>query len=259
MSSGPATVQIAASAQLTDGIGIDFELYKMRRRRHAHLFVTDQGIVQLRAQSWFTVEEARRLVREHAQWILAKLAVAKARIDARVPLADGTVLPLLDEALQLKLRVDAQLYLPLSDVEKAANGREGWVTRRRNQLLVCVTATRADAVRELLGAWYRDVAGPLLGDRLEQLGRIVGHRPNKLRIAAQRSRWGSCSASGTISLNWRLLLLPSELVDYVLVHELCHLVHLNHSSAFWSLVEAHCPDFQCRRERLREAQENLVL
>lgn len=213
----------------------------------------------MRAQSWFSLNEARRLVREHAQWLLERLATVKARLAARPTLTDGTELPLLDESLRVDLRVDAQLCLPLGEAEMTANRRGGRVVRHRDRIRIEVSEAREETVRELLCGWYREMAGTLLGDRLAHLSLRVGRQPRKLRIGAQRSRWGSCSAGGTVSLNWRLLLLPSEVVDYVLVHELCHLVHLDHSRAFWALVEAHCPDYRSQRTRLREAQEHLAL
>ena len=82
---------------------------------------------------------------------------------------------------------------------------------------------------------------------------------NRVTIRQQKTRWGSCSSQGTICLNWRLLLLPSDLCDYVLVHELCHLRHLDHSAKFWSLVESVFPDYEERERRLESLQGTLAL
>ncbi len=80
----------------------------------------------------------------------------------------------------------------------------------------------------------------------------LGVRPAGLRIADQRTLWGSCGASGRISLNWRLVLAPPEVLRYVVIHELAHLVHRNHSARFWNLVERQMPDFAIARRWLRE-------
>ena len=85
----------------------------------------------------------------------------------------------------------------------------------------------------------------------------VGVRPQRVTIRGQRTRWGSCSTHGTISLNWRLLQVPGELVDYVLVHELCHLRHMDHSPRFWALVAETVPDHARRRARLDALQGTL--
>lgn len=75
--------------------------------------------------------------------------------------------------------------------------------------------------------------------------------PSQITIRDQRTRWGSCSSKGTISLNWRLIMAPPAVLDYVIVHELCHLVEHNHSRRFWQLVEVNCPDFQRMKQWLK--------
>ena len=95
--------------------------------------------------------------------------------------------------------------------------------------------------------------------RMAPYERLLGVEAKRVSIRAQRTRWGSCSSHGTICLNWRLLLLPSDLCDYVLVHELCHLRHLDHSAKFWSLVERVFPDYEERERRLESLQGSLAL
>ena len=90
------------------------------------------------------------------------------------------------------------------------------------------------------------------------LGRI-GVRPSRVSIRGQKTCWGSCTGNGSISLNWRLMLLPRELAEYVLIHELCHLRFLDHSASFWALVEQWVPDFRRRRTLLGDAQHGLAL
>ena len=108
--------------------------------------------------------------------------------------------------------------------------------------------------------WYRDRASehlPAVVDRWwSQLGR---DGTPKILIRNQRRRWGSCGADGTLRFNWRLMLLDPSLIDYIVVHELAHLTHLNHSPAFWELVCRTIPDAQDRRKRLRETSRALPL
>jgi predicted metal-dependent hydrolase len=88
--------------------------------------------------------------------------------------------------------------------------------------------------------------------RLHQLARLHGLTVRRITVRNQRSRWGSCSPGGHISLNWRLIVLPDWVRDYVLIHELMHLKRMDHSRRFWKLVEQACPDYRRARRYLRE-------
>ncbi len=81
---------------------------------------------------------------------------------------------------------------------------------------------------------------------------FTGGNYTSITIRDQKTRWGSCSGRGTLSFNWRLILAPPEILDYVVVHELCHLTHMNHSKEFWSLVGSVIPDYEIRRKWLKE-------
>jgi predicted metal-dependent hydrolase len=107
--------------------------------------------------------------------------------------------------------------------------------------------------------WYRRMAReevvPILDDAVDALG--VDYA--SVRIANQRTRWGSCSTTGAMSFNWRLLLAPPEILDYVVWHEACHLVRMDHSRHFWSLLERHRPDYRTPRRWLKNHGATLVL
>lgn len=86
----------------------------------------------------------------------------------------------------------------------------------------------------------------------------MGVQPNKVKIKAQKSRWGSCSSKKNINLNWKIVLAPSKVMDYLIVHELAHLKHMNHSKRFWAFVESIIPDYKEMKRELR-AVEKLML
>jgi len=86
----------------------------------------------------------------------------------------------------------------------------------------------------------------------------IGVEPARVQIRDQRSRWGSCSTRGTLSFNWRLVLAPFDVLDYVVVHELCHLREPNHSTRFWKLVEQRRPDWRAQRDWLHEHGPELL-
>jgi predicted metal-dependent hydrolase len=100
------------------------------------------------------------------------------------------------------------------------------------------------AVTAALREWLADVAREQLGAELARVAAEGGFRYSRAQIRRQRTRWGSCSASGTISMNVCLLFLRPQVVRYLLIHELCHTRHMNHSNRFWSLVESFEPDYR---------------
>ena len=109
--------------------------------------------------------------------------------------------------------------------------------------------------RHVLGRFLVVQAELHLPRLLGALSRSTGLNYRRVSIRRQRSRWGSCSAQGSISLNAALLFLPYHLARYVLVHELCHTVHLNHSVRFWALVAKHCPDYRTAEREMRDARD----
>jgi len=106
-------------------------------------------------------------------------------------------------------------------------------------------------VTKLLNQWCRKKAAIIFKNMLENLAEIHGFHYHRLTIRAQKTRWGSCSSKKNINLNCKLLFMPKEVVEYVMIHELCHTVEMNHSSAFWALVEDCDPKYHENKHQLR--------
>ncbi len=240
-----------------DGRDIAFTLHRVPRRRQVHVLVNETGQLEVRAPWRFSLEEARVAIHEHGQWVLESLDACRTRVRMRPQLVTGARLPLLDEALRLRVAMNAQLGL--FDDALTEPGATGQVVRRGRELSVAVRSLEPSAVRGLLERWYRRQAEALLPPRLARLAHALDVNYGKVTVRAQRTRWGSCSNRGAISLNWRLLLLPSRLCDYVLVHELCHIKEMNHSPAFWQHVASQVPDFRARRRELDSMTRALPL
>lgn len=120
-----------------------------------------------------------------------------------------------------------------------------------NKLVVLTARTEAAVIEGAVKNWYEDRAKQILPARVEQYRRQLGETIGTVRIKNVKSRWGSCSSKRNLNFNWRLVMAPPEVLDYVVVHELCHLRQMNHSAAFWSLVEEILPDYKRRRDWLK--------
>lgn len=121
------------------------------------------------------------------------------------------------------------------------------------------TSAPAETVRSVLRQWFRTQAGEELKRRLPRWTKLLGRRPARVLVRDQRQRWGSCSRDGTLRFNWRLVMAPPELLDYVIVHELAHLAVPDHSASFWAEVARAVPDHKDQRRRLRELAPALSL
>nr|VFJ54247.1 MAG: hypothetical protein BECKDK2373C_GA0170839_104231 [Candidatus Kentron sp. DK] len=247
-------------ALLPGGERISYTLYRMPRRKRVHLVVSHDGHLQVRAPSRFTQSKAEHAIRERGDWVLETLLRVRALQAGRPSLESGTPLPFLGETLHLQVmprtgspatpsvtRRENTLWVRIPDRQPGESGSDGPVADR-------------EMIRLSLEKWYRRQARSFLPARLNALaGRVGTKSPSKVSIRGQKTRWGSCSGKGHISLNWRLMLLPRELVDYVLIHELCHLYHMNHSPEFWALVARAVPGWKACRAGLAGVRGNLVL
>lgn len=108
------------------------------------------------------------------------------------------------------------------------------------------------AVKKALIAFYKKMATFVLPERTEFFAKKYGFRFKSITIKTLKSRWGSCSREGNLNFNWRLIMAPTDVLDYVVVHEVCHLKQLNHSSKFWDLVEIECPNHKQAKKWLRD-------
>jgi hypothetical protein len=239
----PARAGRQVAALPVPGLEAAVDLVRVRGRRHIQIRVSPEGRVEVRGPWRCTGAAARAALDRHDAWLRRTLARVKSCASARPPLGDGTRLPLLDHTLTLRLR----------------NGSRTVAERLGDDLVVTGPTPDDAALRSTLVRWYRREAGARLVARLDDLAAPLGVRPARVAIRDQRTRWGSCSSRGTVSLNWRLLLLPGALADYVIVHELCHLHHLSHCRAFWVMVAGAVPDWQERRARLRSLGGTLPL
>jgi len=222
-------------ADLRHDEGIPYTVRRSARARRVRVNVHAHDGVEVVLPQRAPERAAAAAVRELRPWIerrLREASAARARVAARA----GTV---------------PYLGVPLTLVPQPRRKR---VHREGERLLV-----PAGDPGPALERFYRRAARAEIEPRLERAVAAAGLSYSELSIRAQRTRWGSCSAAGRLSFNWRLLLAPEPVLDYVIWHEVCHLRVLDHSPSFWALLERHLPGYQEQRRWLARNGATLVL
>jgi predicted metal-dependent hydrolase len=216
---------------------IPYTIRRSDRARHARILVDGEG-VEVVVPRRFPLREIEPFVEEKTPWIERTLRRMRESESEFPParLEDGGELPYLGERLALRVR------------EEASRAR-AHVARRGGEL--CVALAPAGSLVAAVEAWYRRRAREEVGARLDEAVARAGTSYTSLQIRGQRTRWASCSSSGAMSFNWRLLLAPPEILDYVVEHEVVHLEVHDHSRRFWSLLAARSPGWREHERWLR--------
>ena len=212
--------------------GPDYRLRESARARRLSIRVSPHAGVEVVMPRGTSVREAERLVRERRDWINRAVSRLEARGMARWR-----------RPVSVPERIDfSAVGLSLPVQWRAANTPCVRLAGRQTEACVEIHSTAPDELPvAALHRWLLGQGRQHLVPWLETLARDRGLDYSRVRIAGQRTLWGSCSARGTISLNYRLLFLPPRLCRYVLVHELCHLLHRDHSRRFWHRLETLLP------------------
>jgi predicted metal-dependent hydrolase len=218
---------------------VPYRIRRSDRARHARIEV-DAGGVQVVVPRRFAMRDVAPFVEEKRPWIERTLRRMAASDLEHPParLEDGGSVPYLGERLRLHVRVEPAR-------------RRAHVTRRDDVLHVSVSHPGPAAIRKALESWYRRRAREEVGVRLDAAAARTGATYSSLQIRGQRTRWASCSSSGAMSFNWRLLLAPVEILDYVVEHEVAHLDVADHSHGFWRLLERRYPGYAKHERWLR--------
>jgi predicted metal-dependent hydrolase len=215
---------------------LDYTVRRSERARRVRVSVESDGAVRVTLPRRAPARAAAEAVRELRPWIdrrraaLERAATERARTPGTLP------------------------YLGRELLVRPEPGRTR-VHRRGDVLLVPGGTGSHDAIER----WYRRAARAEIGPRLDAAVARAGTSYMGLTIRSQRTRWASCSSSGGMSFNWRLLLAPEAVLDYVVEHEVCHLEVMDHSPRFWALLEARVPDWREHAAWLRRYGATLTL
>lgn len=199
------------------------------------------------------------VILKKAPWILKQLHTLAQRPEPPIPISfqSGDTIHYLGEpyTLIVKIKGADELSSSRRAVSLERNDRIFYLSMPQH-----LTDTISPSIaRDIFKQWYIKNGNQVLIERLELYCPAMGVRPLKICLKEQKRRWGTCTGKGAIYLNWRLMMAPLSIVDYVLVHELAHLKHPNHSKQFWSFVESILPDYKLRKAWLRNNGNQLSL
>ncbi len=219
------------------GKGFIAEVVRTGRIKSADLRV-EEGAVSVIVPKDLPLERIEKLLHDKQRWIKEKLILQReAMPSSGKQFISGESLPYLGRNYRLK--VERAPFAPV----KLIQGR-----------LVASLPHGSDEphmVRNALIRWYRKHAEVKLREKAERYAKVVGVEPRSIGIQTFKSRWGSCSAKGDLLFNWKVIMAPNSVCDYVVVHELCHLIHHDHSANFWKEVARVMPDYADRKEWLK--------
>ena len=218
-------------------MSLDDSITVIRRRvKHVRLRVRENGLLEIIAPWWISSARIEEIVLRKTPWIECLRAQFRAHI-LRGALFSPDEITLFGEWFKV--------------VSDSSRGRRVAVDLQSKT----ITTGRDLSSPAKQANWQRAYAKTFLTQRLRELGQQHGLVYDRVSIRAQRTRWGSCSARKNISLNWRLILAPAHVIDYVLLHELMHTRMLNHSREFWAQLSVLCPDYQRAKAWLKSSHK----
>lgn len=233
-----------ASLTLPNDIPITVE--RTGRRRTASIQVNN-GRVRVLVPRHLPDREIRDLIARKMDWIEKTIQVHAGMAPAvQRNYVDGEIFTYLGKRYQLRVARDTRDTRDTRIGERAVS-----LTRGCLHVDLREDEDRA-SIRDRLVDWYASHALARLEQRTRDFAKELGVRPRSVAVKAYRGRWGSCTSDGRITYNWKIIVAPPQIVDYVVVHELCHLLELNHSPAYWDLVRRVMPDYRDAKKWLRE-------
>lgn len=228
-----------------EGQTIFYSVKRSSRARHVRLEVRGETGLTVVIPSSYDAGQLPDLLSKKRQWVLEKLArhTRIPSLSAEKELESGDYIPYLGRSLKVLERHNAS----------AADS----VVQDDGQLLINLNNRNA-RLNLVVEWWYRQQAQKLIQKRADELSARLGVTYRRLCIRGAKTRWGSCSQKGNLNFNWKLMMAPEPVINYVIIHELVHLKEMNHSKKFGDLVAEHCPQWRRHKRWLKEHQSELA-
>ena len=217
---------------------IEFEVVR-RKRKTLCITIRNLGVIVFAPMRMSSVE-ILKIVKTKAGWIIKKLVESRAKEAQKYErhFGDGDKLLYFGKDCQLNIVAECAVKKPI-------------VTIYDDEIFVQIKEWDREAVKIAIEKWYRQKAQEKICERIKHFQQYLSVYPVNIKIKAQEKRWGSCTAKGNLNFNWRIIMAPPDVIDYIVVHEMCHLVHLDHSSNFWGLVRKIMPEYKSSKMALK--------
>ena len=214
-------------------------------RKTMAIVVEPEGTVIVRAPYDVSEETIEEKVKEKRKWVAEKITKTD-EIVKPVPkkreLVSGEKIKLKDKLIRLKIhQFDKRRMI----VELENNTLHIYVNQHLNE------SERKEELKNAILKWYKEQAKDIISKRVEKYSKSFDIKPRGIVIRSQQLRWGSCTRDNQLNFNWRIVMAPVSAIDYIIIHELCHLKEPLHSLEFWNLLEAHFPEYRKWKEWLR--------
>jgi predicted metal-dependent hydrolase len=217
---------------------IDCQINRSSARKTIQLKLIAPDILQVKAPMRCTLAELENLIRTKSTWITAQAARLEAL--SASPLNTG-----ITDGAHI-------LYLGNTHVLNIAGSVTPYVEQGNGEINIGIPLDRTITAEQLLKKWYLQSAKQVFTEKTAYWAARLQVKPQRLALRDQKTRWGSCSSKGTISFNWRVIMAPPSVVDYLIVHELCHMLIPNHSAKYWELVQSLLPYYKEQRQWLHD-------
>jgi predicted metal-dependent hydrolase len=224
---------------------INYEIKKGNRIKTVAIHINPTGYITVLSPQSLNEESIQKILYKRGKWIIEKQDLIDKNRDANIikQFVSGESFPYLGRYYRLKVTK------PLREGEKKCrliNGRF-FVEGNGNSS----SENGSLSVKRALIEWYLEHAEEKIRERVNRFAPLIGKWPVSIKVKNQEKRWGSCSQGGIIRFNWKIVMVPISVMDYVITHELCHLIYPHHSIQFWQKVQSIIPDYKRRREWLK--------
>lgn len=226
----------------------DHELYTFnykilrKKRKTIGIKITNKGEVIITSPFGISEETIENIVKKKSSWILGKLNIIKSEMSQKKTFLENGY-KLLYLGIQLKLELickkqdNCDFFIDNGSFKVYFDDNIG---------------LDENAIKNHIINIYKKQAEKILIERTKVYSKLINAYPLKITIKSQKTLWGSCSSKKNINYNYKIIMAPMEIVDYIVVHELCHLIHMNHSRQYWNTVQSILPDYKIRRQWLKD-------